>query len=230
MAGTVSSIVPVGFDAYAQILHPVETPHLRRHIGAVDRRRERGVAQVLTARSQWLAVAMPEHRPRQPRPWRSQGPAQGTLYLDDARALAAIAQCAFTDTPAAVLVLHLGRLRMVVKGFVRSCSVDTSNAPAPSPIPIEAKVWPKVHTRYRDYLLYEASLDTSFMEAIETLEGHSPNLWWPSDRAWCVGTEIDDRSDVRRRFDGPSSTQFSRATQLEAFEVDANDSLRCRIA
>ena len=26
---------------------------------------------------------------------------------------------------------------------------------------------------------------------MDAQDGHSPNLWWPDDRAWCVATEID---------------------------------------
>jgi hypothetical protein len=26
---------------------------------------------------------------------------------------------------------------------------------------------------------------------MDAQNGHSPNLWWPDDRAWCVATEID---------------------------------------
>ncbi len=225
MAGTVSSVVPVGFDAYAQVLHPVETPINGDTLVRWNDVAQWG-AQVLTARSQWLAVAMPEHRPRQPRPWRSQGPAHGTLYLDDARTLAAIAR-GFTDTPQQCWCCiwdGFGWWSRVSYGPL----VESSNAPAPSPIPVEAKVWPKVHTRYRDYLLYEASLDTSFVEAIQMLEGHSPNLWWPSDRAWCVGTEIDAHST----YVGGSRAFIDavlQSGQLETFEVDANDSLRSEL-
>lgn len=219
-SGTVSSVVPAGFDAYARILHPVETPlHGARLV------RWRDVAnwggQVLSAQSLWLAVAMPEVKPEHPRPWRSQGPHQGSLYADDARALAAIAG-RFTDTPDQCWCC-------IWEGFgwwSRSWLVapgQLAPPPPPSPIPIEAKDWPKVHTRYRDYFLYEESLETSFVEAIEILEGHSPNLWWPSDHAWCVGTEIDLDSTY---VGGPKPfiDAILQSEELEAFEVGSTDS------
>ena len=220
MAGTVSSIVPAGFDAYARILHPVETPlHGDRLV------RWRDVAnwggQVLTAQSQWLAVAMPEVEPKHPRPWRRQGPKQGSLYPDDARALTEIAG-QFTDTPQRCWCC-------IWEGFgwwSRSWLVppgQLATSPPPSPVPLEAKDWPKVHTRYRGYFLYEESLETSFVEAIEILEGHSPNLWWPSDHAWCVGTEIDfDSTYVGGS--KPFIDAIPQSEELEAFEVGSTDS------
>ena len=219
MTGTVSSIVPAGFDAYARILHPVETPlHGDRLV------RWRDVANwgghVLTAQSQWLTVAMPEVQPKHPRPWRSQGPDLGSLYPDDARALTEIAG-RFTDTPQRCWCC-------IWEGFgwwSRSWLLppgQLATSPPPSPVPIEAKDWPKVHTRYRDYFLYEESLETSFVEAIEILEGHSPNLWWPSDHAWCVATEIDfDSTYVGGS--KPFIDAILQSEELEAFEVGSTD-------
>jgi hypothetical protein len=46
----------------------------------------------------------------------------------------------------------------------------------------------------RGMQLYGAPLGAvaspEFLEPIGRA-GHSPNLWWPDDRAWCVGSEID---------------------------------------
>ncbi len=80
--------------------------------------------------------------------------------------------------------------------FARRTSTELANvrAPAPphlDPFPIDPKDWPRVHIPYRDDLHYEQSPPTSFGKAMELLEGHSPSLWWPSDRAWCAATEID---------------------------------------
>jgi hypothetical protein len=217
MAGKVSSIVPTGFEAYARILHPVETPVYGERLV-----RWRDVAnwggQILTARSQWLTVAMPEVKPIAPPPWKSQGPNQGSLYVDDARALMEIAR-QFTRAPEQCWCC-------IWEGFGWWSRSSYSSAgplpPPPSPIPIEAREWPKVHTPHRDYFLYEEELGNPFMEAIELLEGHSPNLWWPSDRAWCVGTEIDFDST----YVGGSRAFIDailKSEELEAFEVHSSD-------
>lgn len=220
MAGTVSAIVPAGFDAYARILHPVETPLRGEKLV-----RWKDVAnwgdQLLTARSQWLAVAMPELTPERPRPWKSQGPSQGSLYREDARALGEIAR-RFTDSPQRCwCCLWDGFGWWSRKWLLPPGQIATT--PPPSPVPLEARDWPKVQTRHRHYLLYEESLETSFMEAIEILEGHSPNLWWPSDHAWCVGSEIDlDSTYVAGSKEFIDAILLSE--ELEAFEVDPSDS------
>ena len=136
MAGTVTSIVPEEFEAYSRILHPVETSTLGDKLV-----RWRDVAdwvgQVLTAQSQWLAVAMPEYEPDHARRWKSQGPILGSLYHEDARALAEIArQC--TDTPRQIWCCiwdgygWWSRIWLLPAGQIAS-------TPPPSSIPIEAR-------------------------------------------------------------------------------------------
>lgn len=61
----------------------------------------------------------------------------------------------------------------------------------------------RVRLPNRDYVLYAgpieialAALDTGPAEfasnpAVQPWDSHSPNLWWPEDRAWFVATEID---------------------------------------
>jgi hypothetical protein len=153
MAGTVSSIVPAGFEAYAQILHPVEAPLVGDKLVRWNDVTTWG-AQVLSAQSAWLAIAMPEQTPQGPRPWRSQGPARGTLHRDDARAPVEVAR-GLTDTPQQCWCC-------IWEGFGwwsrSSYGLHVATATPPSsPIPIEAKGWPKVHTRYRDYLVARRS-------------------------------------------------------------------------
>jgi len=218
--GTVSSIVPAGFEAYARLLHPVETA---QHGARLVRWRE--VAnwgnQSVTAQSQWLSIAMPQYRPKLPRPWSSQGPMKGTLSPDDAHVLAAIAG-EFTDSPQRCWCCIWDGFGWWSRSWLLPPGHVATSSP-PMPIPFEAREWPKVRTQYRNYFLYEESLKDSFMDAVELLEGHSPNLWWPSDHAWCVSTEIDlDSTYVA------GSRSFIDAVieseGLEAFEVGPDDS------
>ena len=30
-----------------------------------------------------------------------------------------------------------------------------------------------------------------FLNRVDGFWGHSPNIWWPEDHAWCVATDID---------------------------------------
>jgi hypothetical protein len=42
----------------------------------------------------------------------------------------------------------------------------------------------------RNYLLYSGPVDRALESPMDPVD-QSPNLWWPEDRAWFVGTEID---------------------------------------
>ena len=37
----------------------------------------------------------------------------------------------------------------------------------------------------------EAATDLGWWPAPDWFDAQSPNLFWPADRSWCVGTEID---------------------------------------
>jgi hypothetical protein len=65
----------------------------------------------------------------------------------------------------------------------------------------EALAFPRVQFPAREYVLLEGPLDAvaeigerTHFQGRSHFESHSPNLWWPDDRAWCVATEIDHQS------------------------------------
>ncbi len=51
----------------------------------------------------------------------------------------------------------------------------------------------RVRAPGRDYLLFRGSVDSimAFITGDWPFRGDSPNIWWPEDRAWCVATDID---------------------------------------
>ena len=49
---------------------------------------------------------------------------------------------------------------------------------------------PRVELPHRNYALFAGEL-AALGSLMEAQDDHSPNLWWPEDRAWCVATEID---------------------------------------
>ena len=63
---------------------------------------------------------------------------------------------------------------------------------------------PRAHGQHRDYFLFTGPVTaaTSFRGVIHAEWNpelsarwdQSPSLWWPEDRAWCVGTDIDGYS------------------------------------
>lgn len=64
-------------------------------------------------------------------------------------------------------------------------------AAAPNPPPVGLTSAPRVSIPARDYYLYRGSID--LVPRFEFMPGRlqTPNMWWPEDRAWFVGSEID---------------------------------------
>jgi hypothetical protein len=54
-------------------------------------------------------------------------------------------------------------------------------------------VWagPRVQLPNRDYFLYEGPVEAVTAPTRFSPGGQTANLWWPSDRAWAVASEID---------------------------------------
>lgn len=182
----VTSVVPKGFAAYARILHPAEVPGRgRRLVRWAEVAAWSGMP--LGPRAQFHSVALPPRRPEGPAPWSGQGPELGSLYAGDASALARTLR-RFTATPERCwFCIWEGH------GFQGRPLVAPGQAAPELPSPIPAEVWsgPRVHLPHRDYLLYEGAV-----EAVTATVGlahldQTANLWWPSDHAWAVASELD---------------------------------------
>lgn len=67
--------------------------------------------------------------------------------------------------------------------------------PWPDPLPSAVRYGPRVRLPNRDYLLYHGSLEDVVAPVAapfsHTAFSQTANLWWPSDRAWAVASEID---------------------------------------
>jgi hypothetical protein len=68
-------------------------------------------------------------------------------------------------------------------------SVGPGTCRRSGPHPVAVRNGPRVHLPNREYFLSEGPITVAL--AWTTLEGQTPNLWWPDDRAWCVASEID---------------------------------------
>lgn len=161
----VTSVVPSGFEAYARVLHSLHS--------AVDGQPPARWADVaswsgveLTPDVDFPDIALPEHEPSGAEPWPGQLPEVGTLHAADAAALASLL-AAHTRTPDRCWFC-------IWEGWGSVVFADG----------------PRVQLPYRDYVLFTGSL-AAVPSLMDAQDGHSPNLWWPDDRAWCVATEID---------------------------------------
>lgn len=161
----VTSVVPSGFEAYARVLHPLDPPGRDQHPG-----RWGDVASWSGTRLapgiDFPDIALPEHEPSGVEPWPGQVPQVGTLHPADADALAAVV-ARHTSTP--------DRCWFCTWEGWGSVFFDDG---------------PRVELPGRIYALFVGPL-AALPSLIVAQDDHSPNLWWPDDRAWCVATEID---------------------------------------
>lgn len=172
----VTAVVPVGFEAYARVLHPAATPD-----GGGPLVRWRDVAawsgRPLRRDAQFHSIALPPDDPGSPRPGAGQLPQQGSLWAPDAEAIAALARD-WTATPDDCWFC-------VWDGF--GWAGDDGG-----PVPPGVTAGPRVTLAERSYLLYGGPAeDVAALAGLPGTGGQCPSLWWPADRAWCVATDID---------------------------------------
>jgi hypothetical protein len=219
--GVVTSFVPDGFEAYARVLHPAEAP--RRGHGNLVRWREVAAWSGVPLRSdaQFHSIALPPTRPTTEAPWRGQGPGTGSLFPPDAERLAEILR-GWTSTP--------DRCWFCVwdgygwENMTQLAPVGEPGIVLPDPIPQSARQGPRVHLPNRDYLLYAGPVEAVTATVSLAFSEQSPNLWWPSDRAWCVATEID----LACTYVGGAGAMIERLLtdeQIEALPAEPEDPL-----
>ena len=184
--------VPSGFEAYAQILHPVEADRAGDHIV-----RWRDVADwsatPLVAHTPFEAIGIPELEPSGRRPWSSQGPDEGSMFTPDLDALVEILG-PFTSSPLSCWYClwdgygwaHDGGV--IIYGEDGELRQVRAGVPA---MPQEALEGPRVELPHRRYHLFHGPLEDIHQVPSGGIWEQTPNLWWPTDRAWVVVTEID---------------------------------------
>jgi hypothetical protein len=164
-SGVVTSVVPSGFDAYTRVLHPLGPSARGQRPGRwVEVASWSGIE--LVPGIDFPDIALPEHEPSGVEPWPGQVPQVGTLHPADADALAAVL-ARHTSTP--------DRCWFCTWEGWGSVFFDAG---------------PRVELPERNYALFVGPL-AALPSLMDAQDDHSPNLWWPDDRAWCVATEID---------------------------------------
>jgi hypothetical protein len=193
---TVTMVAPAGFEAYARVLHPVETPDSGdRLVRWADVAAWSGMP--LRRDAQFHSIALPPAAPPAgPLPYNSQGPQVGSLYGPDTEALAAIA-AGWTATPQDCWFcvwdgFGWGSAATVAALTETGQPPEIIEEPRPDPVPGPVRQGPRVHLPHRDYFLYQGPAQAVLaLASLDGTGGQCPNLWWPADRAWCVASEID---------------------------------------
>jgi hypothetical protein len=161
----VTSVVPSGFEAYTRVLHPLDPPARgQQPVRWADVASWSGIE--LVPGIDFPDIAMPEHEPSGVEPWPGHVPQVGTLHPADVDALAAVLT-RHTSTPERCWFCTWEGWGSVV--------FDDG---------------PRVELPERNYALFVGPL-AALPSLMDAQDDHSPNLWWPDDRAWCVATEID---------------------------------------
>jgi hypothetical protein len=192
---TITIVVPAGFEAYARVLHPVETPENgNRLVRWADV--AAWSAMPLRKDVQFHSIALPPTAPSGPPPYGSQGPQQGSLYLPDAEVLAAIGRD-WTATPEDCWFcvwdgFGWGTASTFAALTETGQPPEIIQEPRRDPVPGPVREGPRVHLPHRDYLLYSGPAEAVVtLASLDGTWGQCPNIWWPADRAWCVASEID---------------------------------------
>ena len=211
---TVGGLVPVGYEAYARILHPAW--RVRREDDRLVRSPVRW-AEVATLRG---TVA---HRLMQwPQVW-------ALPFFDDA----VIAACADAGL-APIECPDEGRLPPQVAGPLNEVLAAYTGAPASCWFGVwigfgwEYKdgipATRRLSTGYREWDLFRAPLDALTLNFFITREEfyQSANVAWADDRSWCLATDIDMKST----YVGGTKALIDailRHEALEAYVANADD-------
>jgi hypothetical protein len=195
----VASLVPGGFPAYVRILHPANGPGDAMRTWA-DVAASSG--RLMHSLAQFHAISRPETGA-------SIGavdpPRIGNLEPNRLMSLCEVLR-QHTKAPQTCWFcvwdgygwLHEKQHSGIVFTNANQPSASSAHTPADAlPSAVRAAVVSdiRLHLPYREYLFLEgpleAAMEIGWRLAGERFIPQSPNLFWPSDHAWCVASEID---------------------------------------
>ena len=202
--GVASSFVPTGLEAYVQVLHPAKT-------SKGDPVRWREVADWLQApllAGVWFQdlEELAASRPERDRPW-TKAPREGEIP-DEVLDFLTPVLTRHTISDHGWFCLWDG-WGFLTGSMFRGVAWRVDGQPPPGTpsrypsrpaFPPAARKSSKVHLPTRDYFMFEGPLAAvgelgAFVtwepDGQRSFERQTPSLWWPDDRAWCAGNEID---------------------------------------
>ena len=171
--GTLRSLLPEGFAAYARIFHPAylnkdeERPVRWSTVASWTGRTVHPLMQF----PRIAGLSEDSHDMYKDPPWGSL-PQHRSIPERECRTLVEVLR-GFTSTPDSCYFC-------LWEGYG---NIDTRLYKASS----------RVRAPGRDYLLFRGPIDAimAFITRDGPFWGHSPSIWWPEDRAWCVARDID---------------------------------------
>jgi len=208
--GSVTDTVPSGYSAYARVFHPA-TDQDGAPVAWSD-------VALMTGRTahplmQWHAlVGSQDPEKFRGSLWQGRSPERGNLPRKPLQALCDILAGHTTEPEHCFFAIWIGW------GWVDRGKTFSSH---------ELRL-PHLELPDREYVLLTGPLtaasETADAEAMTPLEEQSPNLFWPADHAWCVGTEIDFDSTL---VGGTTAVvqAIVESAALEAWQVNPTDSL-----
>lgn len=192
--GAITGTVPAGYESYARICHPVDDGH----DGWADWRTvARATGRTAHPLMQWhLLVGSADYLNMTGSLWPSGNPERGNLHPD---ALSNLCR---------ILSSHTGGQRCFfavwygygwITGATARYSIlggHSQTAALPPPAFSDAELAAiRLNLPHRSYLLLTGDLSDAlkigWRLTPDYFVGQSPNLFWPSDRSWCVASEID---------------------------------------
>ncbi|WP_432548369.1 hypothetical protein [Kineococcus sp. SYSU DK004] len=237
-------VVPRGYAAYARVLHPVDASRpLRVRTWAEVCERTGRTPHALV---RWEDITVPAPGVRLPVTLAGQwdqvsahvGALDATVLapLLDALAPSTGDQDCFHALWGGRGWLHGGdAVAVLTADDVDEPAEDPADAPSgcrqpPAPAALrEALAGPRLRLPPdRDHLLFRGPLHAALSIGEQTTPDHfhgwSPNLLWPADRSWCLGTDIDLDSTV---VGGPTALVDAvlAAPGVEAWPVGEDDDL-----
>lgn len=232
--GSIGGVVPLGYEAYARVLHPAPGPEgswVRwSDVAAVTGR-------AVHPRVQWHRLIGSDD-PWNPESelWPYPNPYRGTLPPNPLAELRDVLAPRTTAVDCCYFAVWEGWGDLNGSSWVTTIYTDdvtgavTGHSVEQLPRAFTSTEWTATRLTLpgRDYLLLEGPLSAvvGFAQGEGRLDDltRSPNLWWPADRAWCVASEIDYDSTLVGG-DAATIAAVLAAPGLEAWPIEPDDVL-----
>lgn len=233
--GAVTLAVPSGYEGYVRICHPAldddDAPVGWSEVANATGRRVHPLMQ-------WHAlVGSADYLNMRGSLWRGGDPERGNLSPDVLGALCGLLAKYTADPGHCYFCLWDGWGWIDGDGVLGTLVLTTddaadanrdSEAPVKPAFSPEEPMRPRVKLPHRDYLLLTGPLSAATQIGYWPTPGwflpQSPNLFWPTDRTWCVASEIDFDSTLVGGTNQLIEAILETPT-LDAWPVGPDDSL-----